>query len=85
MGLFYKAMIREIMESYVLSGEDDLEVYLKSNEDKFKKEYEMDGLLFYLNICELLRKQMVESDFFNKKFQEARAEDEKFSSFFNEE
>ena len=82
MGLFYKAMIREITESYVLSGEDNLEEYLKSNEEKFKKEYEMDGVLFYLNICELLRKQMIESEYFNKKFQEESEEDEKFSSLF---
>ena len=85
MGLFYNAMIKEINNEFVLSGEDDLVEFLKKNEKRFMDEYEQGELMFYLNVTELLRRQMISSEYFNKKFKDAHDEDMKFSTLFDQE
>lgn len=63
-------MIREIKEAFTKSSSTNLEVFLIENEDKFKEEYKMDGVLYYLNINELLQEEGIESKHFKEKRKE---------------
>ena len=80
MGLFYRSMIKSIKEDFKNSKETSLENFLKNNEKKLQEKWELGDLLFYLNITELLEEENVESEYFNKKFKEASAEDAKFGT-----
>lgn len=70
MGLFYNTMIREIKEDFVKSKFDNLEEFLKQKEYEYKEKYNLSDLLFYLNICELLNRETIKSEYFTQKFYE---------------
>lgn len=75
MGLFYKTMINEI-KTELPSDREKIELFLKNKEEKYKQIYQLPEILFYLNICQLLKEIDLKSDYFDKKLKENQNENE---------
>ena len=75
MGLFYKIMIKEIEQEFKKSQESSLEFFVKYNEERFKEEYQIGGMMFYLNILELFKQRGESSQLYLSKFKQAQDED----------
>lgn len=69
MGLYYSAMIKEITEEALASGEA-VDQFIQKNEKAYKKKYQVGELLFYLNIQELLKRLGIQSKYFDEKVAE---------------